>query len=209
MPAAAFVSYDDSTMTYTVDESLVTLPSDIGLHTFTIYIDSVEYAASVAQVTRTFNVNIVCTVTGFIFTSVPKDMEHVMKTNTKISLPFTFTQQDLCNLPVQITHSAVLNGTPQGSLPPCINFDPLTSQYSVNCAAKGEVGFWDIKTEVTATHPDGTLTSDSSTFTLEVIDDCKVSYLINREFEDMSSVISGTPAIQDIFVPDYVSTYKY
>lgn len=73
-PSKLFISYDSSTRTYTVDESKIVLPTDIGSHTFTITIDSQEYSGTVNTISRQFDVNVICDVTSFTFQSVPEDI---------------------------------------------------------------------------------------------------------------------------------------
>ena len=75
LPAMNFISYDPTTRTITVDESLITMPDEIGTHPFTVSVNSVEYPGTVDEVLLPFDVIIKCEVGNFAVVQAPQDVE--------------------------------------------------------------------------------------------------------------------------------------
>ena len=66
-PPAAYTSLSANTIS--VDAALISLPGDLGTHTFTITVVSANFPATVLQETYTFNVVVTCAVTSLSITS--------------------------------------------------------------------------------------------------------------------------------------------
>lgn len=73
-PAAAYISLSADYKTITVIKNNIVLPTDLGVHPFSVTINSVEYAGnSVATKVLNFNVDITCTINSFTTNSKAAD----------------------------------------------------------------------------------------------------------------------------------------
>ena len=66
-PSAFYIILSADFTTISLDAVNLVAPTDVGSHTFTLTVNSANYAASVAQVTFNFNVVVTCTVTSLSF----------------------------------------------------------------------------------------------------------------------------------------------
>lgn len=142
-PGNAFTSYDPLTRTVTVTESGAILPNDIGEFPFTVYVNSLQYSATVPEKQMNFDVNIICDVTSFPLTERPLDTEYVLYQGTYVTESFQVTQDEACKLPETVIHTFTQNGLTVPH-PPEIVFDPVTRVYTINAEDRSMIGTWDI-----------------------------------------------------------------
>jgi len=62
-PTAVYIALSPDSLTILLDQSKIVLPTDIGIHTFSITINSLEFYATVPPKILTFFVKIECTIT--------------------------------------------------------------------------------------------------------------------------------------------------
>lgn len=72
-----------------------------------------------------------------------------------------------------------------------INYDPISQSYFIDMLDQAEVGEWEIVTTVNINHPVNGAFSQSHTWFLTVVDDCELTYLFDRDYRTMASVIGG------------------
>ena len=68
-PAAAFISLSADFKTISVNEALAITPADLGSNTFTLTVNSANFAGTVAPKTYIFDVIIACQVSSLTITS--------------------------------------------------------------------------------------------------------------------------------------------
>lgn len=154
-----------------------------------------------------FTVNIICDVTSFPLTSRPLDKEYVLYDGAVRTEPFTVTQVEECNLPETITHTFTQDGVPVAH-PPEIEWDPVSRTYVIDATSKAVIGEWDITTEISVTHPiTGVSFTRDETYTVNILSDCVNTYFIDRDYNDMWSLINGDEDLQNVALDDVRSVF--
>ena len=71
-PSPGYITIGGSSSTIDVNRSLLVYPTDLGPHSFVLTVNSLNFSATVAQITYSFNVIVSCGVTSLTFSiSVP------------------------------------------------------------------------------------------------------------------------------------------
>jgi hypothetical protein len=84
--------------------------SDYGTNTFTLIVNSTNFAGTVSEQTYNFNVIIVCQVSSLTITSQASDTTLTINQGLFETLPFSVTQASNCMFPYTYLHTFLKAG---------------------------------------------------------------------------------------------------
>jgi hypothetical protein len=130
-PSKVFISFSTNYDKISILEAQITKPEDIGVHEFTLTVNSPNFSASVAQKTYNFSVTLKCTITDLQISNPVSNQTYVIRSNNLVTSPFSTTQTpSSCNYPATYTASFAKSG---GSIsqPTWIVFDSNVRTFTI------------------------------------------------------------------------------
>jgi hypothetical protein len=194
-----YISLSPDGQTISVDASQISLPSDIGPHTFTLTIVSVDNFLTVSDLPINFDVIITCTVSSFTVVTAPAaNTNYVLNDPSVTTAPLDLIQNSNCQLPYTYSYSFMKNGVGI-TQPGWLNFFNPTRTFSFFVTAPADVGVYTV-TLVAATSQ----ISHTEVFTITVIHDCTLTSITDRAFNNMLTYVSGALDSQTLVFDDYI-----
>lgn len=192
----------------TVDKSKIVLPTDLGVHPYTLIVNERDWSSTVNQQTYSFNVIIVCTVSSLTITSKAADEYYILNQGLITTNPLSITQTDACVFPFTYTHTYTKDGS-SITKPAWLNFDNAMTTYSFSISAPLDVGVYVVTatSEIPQVDPGtGVNRITVSSFIITVVSDCTITSLTDKVITDMTYGVTAPAGTQNIFFADAIST---
>jgi hypothetical protein len=189
-PTAAYISLSGDSSTISVNAANISLPTDIGTHTFTLKVNSLLYSSTVAQQTYTFNVIIVCTVSSLTINTQPANTNYILNQGALTTTALSTSQSSACNLPYTYSHVYKKNGSPT-TAPTWISFSG--GQFTMTITAPADIGTYSVTTTSTIPQVDPSTSANrfiTSTFNILVASDCTNTAITSKTINDMTHGIT-------------------
>ena len=177
----------------------------MGTNSFTLTVNSANFASNVTFQTYSFNVIIACQVNSLTITSQASSVTYTLNQGLLETLPFSVSQTSNCMFPYTYTHSFLKAGLAIAQ-PSWISFSTLNQKFSATITAPADIGVYTITSIATIPQGNGMGVNRSTnySFTLTVQSDCVNTSITDKTIIAMSTKVSQTAATQDISFADLI-----